>query len=490
MPLPRTAFALFTTVVLAGCATVRPQEAFDDVEAIVAERSPYRVAWTTDSDEDGAADAAVADLFADSLTADEAVQIALLNNRRLQATYEDLGVAQANLVQAGLLSNPVFGARALWPLEESGPPDLGFNVAVEFLDVFYLPLRKRIARSELEAAELRVASAVLDLAARTRSAYVRTQADAARLAMQRRVVENADAGYEASRLLREAGNVPATDLLAEQALYEQARLDLLVAEGAAVESREALVRLMGLFGEAADLRLAGTLPPVPETEPEFVRVVESAGGSPNPEAFDTAALERAALEASLDLAAARQDLVTFGHRLGLATPESLLPEFEVGGELEREEGEWEAGPEVEIVLPLFDQGQARRAALRAELRRRRALYYAVGVEVRSAARTLAQRLATTRRTALQYQHVLLPLRAELVAQTLLRYNAMQTGVFGLLQAQQLEIDAARRYFDALAAYWEARADLDLLLQGRMPALDGTGLALSSGGGPAMRDAGH
>ncbi|MEP0546352.1 MAG: TolC family protein [Rhodothermales bacterium] len=490
MPLPRTAFALLTTVVIAGCATVRPQEAFDDVEAIVAERSPYRVAWTTDSDEDGAADTAVADLLADSLTADEAVQIALLNNRRLQATYEDLGVAQANLVQAGLLSNPVFGARALWPLEESGPPDLGFNVAVEFLEVFYLPLRKRIARSELEAAQLRVASAVLDLAARTRSAYVRAQADAARLAMQRRVVANAEAGYEASRLLREAGNVPATDLLAEQALYEQARLDLLVAEGAAVESREALVRLMGLFGEAADLRLASTLPPVPETEPELVRVVEGAGESPNPEAFDTAALERAALEASLDLAAARQDLVTFGHRIGLATPEALLPELEVGGEIEREEGEWEAGPEVEIVLLLFDQGQARRAALRAELRRRQALYYAVGVEVRSAARTLAQRLATTRRTALQYERVLLPLRAELVAQTLLRYNAMQTGVFGLLQAQQLEIDAARRYFDALAAYWEARADLDLLLQGRMPALDGTGLALPSGGGPAMRDAGH
>ena len=102
---------------------------------------------------------------------------------------------------------------------------------------------------------------------------------------------------------------------------------------------------------------------------------------------------------------------------------------------------------------------------------------------------LAQRLALARRTALQYQRVVLPLRARLVEQTLLQYNAMQTGVFGLLQAQQLEIAAARRYFDALAGYWEARADLDLLLQGRMPALDGRGLALPTGG-PAMREAGH
>ena len=479
-------------VFFAGCATVQPQEAFDDVAEAVGERTPYRVAWTTGSAEDADVADAVAALLADSLTADEAVQVALLNNRRLQASYEDLGVAQANLVQAGLLTNPIFGARALWALEESGPPDLGFNVAFEFLDVFYRPLRRRIARSELEAAQVRISGAVLDLAARTRMAYVEAQADAARLAMQRRVVANTDAAYEASLLLREAGNVPAVDLLAEQALYEQARLDLLVAEGAVVESREALVRLMGLYGQAADIELAATLPPVPDTEPfRFVRTGSADAGGMETTAgtVDVAALEREAVEASLDLAAARQEIVTFGHRLGLATPELLLPELEVGGELEREEGEWEAGPEVAVVLPLFDQGQARRAALQAELRRRQALYYATAVEVRSAARVLAQRLALTRRTALQYQRVVLPLRARLVEQTLLQYNAMQTGVFGLLQAQQLEIAAARRYFDALAGYWEARADLDLLLQGRMPALDGGGLALPTGG-PAMREAGH
>jgi cobalt-zinc-cadmium efflux system outer membrane protein len=492
-----TAFTL-VAVLFAGCATVQPQEAFDDVAKTVGERTPYRVAWTTGSAEDANVADAVDALLADSLTADEAVQVALLNNRRLQASYEDLGVAQANLVQAGLLANPIFGARALWALEESGPPDLGFNVAFEFLDVFYRPLRRRIARSELEAAQVRISGAVLDLAARTRMAYVEAQADAARLAMQRRVVANTDAAYEASLLLREAGNVPAVDLLAEQALYEQARLDLLVAEGAVVESREALVRLMGLYGQAAGIRLAATLPPVPDTEPfRFIRTasdgmndaVDAGGMEMMAGTVDVAALEREAVEASLDLAAARQEIVTFGHRLGLATPESLLPELEVGGELEREEGEWEAGPEVAVVLPLFDQGQARRAALQAELRRRQALYYATAIEVRSAARVLAQRLALARRTALQYQRVVLPLRARLVEQTLLQYNAMQTGVFGLLQAQQLEIAAARRYFDALAGYWEARADLDLLLQGRMPALDGGGLALPTGG-PAMREAGH
>ena len=486
----RTLLSLVLGSALVGCASVRPQEAFDDVEATLAERTDLRVAWTTGAAEDADAQAAVDRLLADSLTADAAVQVALLNNRRLQATYEDLGVAQAQLVQAGLLSNPVFGGRALWALEEGGAPDLGFNVAFEFLDVFYLPLRKRVARSAYAETRYRVAGAVLDLAARTRSAYVEAQAAAARLAMQTQVVENAEAGYTASALLREAGNVPAVDVLAEQALYEQARLDLLVAEGGAAEARERLVRMMGLSGPRAALALPGALPPVPAESP--VPFVQAAADRPAPlvaPAVDLAALERAAVESSLDLAAARQAVETAALRAGVADWEALLPEFEVGGEVEREEGEWEAGPEVEVVLPLFDQGQARRAAARAELRRARALYAATAVDVRSAARVVAQRLATARRAGLHYQTTVLPLRAEVAAQTLLQYNAMQTGVFGVLQAQQAEAAAARQYFDVLAAYWEARADLDLLLAGRLPALDGAGLAMPSAG-PAMRDADH
>ena len=459
---------------LSGCTAVRPQAAFGDVQATVAERADLRAVWVTGTAEDAAARSAVDSLLTDSLTADVAVQVAILNNRRLQATYEDLGVAQAMLVQAGLLSNPVFGARGLWPAE-GGAPDLGLSVAFDFLDVFARPLRQRVARSEYAAAQARVAGAVLDLAAQTRTAAIRAQADAARLAMQVRVVANAEAGYTAARLLREAGNVPAVDLLAEQALYEQARLDLLVAEGAAAESREALIRKMGLSGSQAAIPLRATLPAVPAESPlPFVRTSTEAGvpGA----AVDAEAIERAAVAASLDLAARRADIEAAARRLGLTDVEALVPTLHAGAELERTDGEWEAGPDVEVALPLFDQGQARRAAGYAELRRAQALYEADAVDLRSTARTLATRLATARRAALHYQTTVLPLRAEVAAQTLRQYNAMQTGVFGVLQAQQAEAEAARRYFDALAAYWVARTDLDLLLQGRMPSLDGGALA--------------
>ena len=203
-----------------------------------------------------------------------------------------------------------------------------------------------------------------------------------------------------------------------------------------------------------------------------------------------AALEAQALRASLALEAARYDAEAVAQRLGLAGAQAVLPELEIGGELEREDGEWEAGPEVEIALPLLDGGQARRAALRAELRRARARYRATAVEVRSATRVLAARLGAARRVALQYQRVLLGLRQELSAQTLRQYNAMQVGVFGLLQAQGAEAEAARAYADALAAYWDARTDLDALLAGRMPDLSRGAMPAASGGSEPMADPGH
>ncbi len=448
-------------VLLGGCAGVQPQAAFDDVRETLDGRTDLDVAWATGSADDAAVQAQVDRLLADSLTADAAVQIAILNNRRLQATYEDVGVAQAALVQAGLLSNPVFRGSALFPSEGGGPATLGVGAALQFLDVFAIPLRRSVARSEYESARVRVAEAVLDLAAQTRVAYVQAQAGQLRVEMQQRIVANADAGYQAALLLREAGNVPAVDLLAEQAMLEQARLDLVTAQAQAAERREALARYLGVFGDQAGFQVSGSLPPVPMSEGSSLQDAAEVG---------TAGLERDAVAASLALAAARLDAEAVARRLGLTNLEAGVPDFEVGAEAEREDGEWQAGPEVEIALPLFDQGQARRAAVRSELRRRRALVHAIAVDVRSAARVLAVRLDARARTARHYQSVVLPLRAEITAQTVRQYNAMQAGVFGLLQAQAAEADAARRYADALAAYWTAQAEVDALRQGRMPRL--------------------
>ena len=100
-------------VLMGGCASLPKDAGFGDVERTIAERTGKRVHWSQGGPEDRAAGQALHAILAQPLTADGAVQIALLNNRELQATYEDLGIAQAALVQAGLFRNPVLTAGAL-----------------------------------------------------------------------------------------------------------------------------------------------------------------------------------------------------------------------------------------------------------------------------------------------------------------------------------------------------------------------------------------
>ena len=95
-------------MLVTGCATFDQRAGFSDVSATVEARSGKRVVWNLGTELDAQVAQEVRELLHDTLTVDGAIQVALLNNRDLQALYADLGVAQADLVQAGLLKNPVF----------------------------------------------------------------------------------------------------------------------------------------------------------------------------------------------------------------------------------------------------------------------------------------------------------------------------------------------------------------------------------------------
>ncbi|GMQ82992.1 MAG: TolC family protein [Rhodothermia bacterium] len=432
---------------LVGCASVPREAGFPDVRQNVTDRIGYQVQWYRGAPEEAEVAEAIRSQLRDALTVDEAVQIALLNNRWLQAIYEDLGVAQADVVQAGLLHNPIFGGDATFPTS-GGIPDLFFSVVTNFLDIFYIPLRKAVANAAFEGAKLQVTGAAMDLSGQTRAAFYRVQADGQLLEMLQQVVLATEATYEAARRMHEAGNIRNLDLHNEQALYEQARLDLEAAEALMVEGRERLNSLMGLWGADTKWTLANRLPDIPEQQ------------------MDLSDLEKRAITTSLDLGIAKQEIETFGQLLGLTQSTALVPALDLGASAEREDGGWKIGPAAALALPIFDQGQARIATVQAELRRRQAKYLAVAVEVRSVVRVIRQRLITARRIAEHYQNVTLPLRSLITEESQLHYNAMQIGIFQLLLAKRQEIQAGRNYIQALHAYWVARSDLDLLLQGR------------------------
>src|SRR5262249_1304801 len=121
--------------------------------------------------------------------------------------------------------------------------------------------------------------------------------------------------------------------------------------------------------------------------------------------------------------------------------------------------------------PIFDQGQARVARLRAQLHAAQHRADALAVAIRSEVRQARNRLMIARTTIESYAQTLIPLRERIVALSQSQYNAMRLGVYQLLQAKQNEIDSYRQYIEAVRDYWIARADLERAV--------GTRLALAS-----------
>ena len=160
-------------LLVTGCATFDQRAGFSDVSTVVEARSGKRVVWYRGAELGTQVDQEVRALLHDTLTVDRAVQVALLNNRDLQALYAELGVAQADLVQAGLLRNPVFDGNVRFLVGGGGPAKVDLDVALDFLEIFYLPLRKRVAAARFEEAKLQVTGAVLDFAATVQAAFYR-----------------------------------------------------------------------------------------------------------------------------------------------------------------------------------------------------------------------------------------------------------------------------------------------------------------------------
>ena len=440
-------------LLVSGCATFDQRAGFSDVRDVVEARSGKRVVWNLGTELDAKVAEDVRRLLAGTLSADEAIQVALLNNRELQATYAELGVAQADLVQAGLLANPVFDGAIFFQVA-GGPAKLDLSVAMSFLDIFYRPLRRRVATARFEEAKLQVTGAVLDFAATVRAAFYRHQADEQRRELLETIVHALAVSFEVTERLYTAGNITDLDRARERALFEEAKVQLRAAEVAVRQSRAQLNTVMGVWGPEAGWQIERRLPDIP-AEPLALE-----------------ALERQALRQSLDLASARQRLIVGGEQLGVSRATLLLPESSLGVGGEREEGEWGVGPVFEVPIPLLNQGQGRIGRAVAELRRAQQEYYALGVRLRTTARALEERLQGADDRARYSRDILLPLQERIVRETQLHYNAMQLGVFDLLRAREQQIQAALAYVETLLDYWLARTDLEQLLSGRIPSGEG------------------
>lgn len=395
-------------------------------------------------------DEEVKQLLARPLDADQAVRIALLHNRDLRARLRELGVERGRLMQAGLLANPALEAE-LSPERDS---HVELRAEYDVMSFVLTPMHKKAAQHEMDAARLDAAGDVIELGYEVRRAFYAAQAATQQLRVAQSTLDALAAGRDAAVALLEAGNLPAVDAASQISAFERARISVAKLELALAERREALQRLLGLHGDATGWALSSEFAPLPAEPPALKD------------------LERRTLEANLDLAATAKRLEAIAKRTGITRTEGLLPRIDfdvhtlIGNPERAGQSKVRWGGGIGIDVPLFDRQQGNLRVQEAEFDSTLERYQGLAITLRSAAREVSARLTSAERRARQYADVIVPAQANLMAQTQLQYNAMQIGVFQLLEVRRSQLDVALDFVETQREYWSAVAELDALLAGR------------------------
>ncbi|MBJ7405352.1 MAG: TolC family protein [Bradyrhizobium sp.] len=442
---------------MSGCAAFSPDGGMTDVSDLTSRTINKDVAFVRSAEGAAAVDARVRQLLSRTLSVDAAVQIALLNNKGLQAAYNELALAETDLVEQSLPPNPVF---AVSRITGNGASEIERQVVGDILALATLPFRSDIARDRFRGAQLRAALATLRLAADVRRAYIRTVAANEMVGLLTDAKATAESTAQLALKLGETGSLNKLDQAREQVFYAETTADLATARQAAASARERLARLMGLWDEGLDFRLPDQLPPLPR----------------RPLALPT--IEVDAVTHRLDLQIARLELAALAKALNLTEATRFVTLFDLAGISRRTrdpEGPpfSERGFDVQFQIPIFDGGEVRvrQAAETYNFAFNRLTERAVNV--RSEARDAYRIYRSTYDIAGHYQREIIPLRKIITEEMQLRFSSMQVDIFALLTEARQRLASLRGAIDARQRFFLAQADLQTAVNGGYAPAAGT-----------------
>ncbi len=398
-------------------------------------------------------------LLSEQLSEEAAVQIALLNNRGLQAAYNDLGISEAEYVQASLPPNPAITLNRTFGTGNF--VEFGFQLVGNLLAFATLPAKTEIAKREFEEARYRAIATTLSLTIDVRRAYVRALAAQQRLALLEQARQTADASAQMMKQLGETGAANKLDQARVSAFYADLSVQVAQARLAVTTSREALTRILGLWGSDLAYRLPARLPVLPAAVDALADV------------------EVDAMRRRVDLIVLRYEIVTLAKSANFVNATRYLSFLELGlgyrnevetGSTGEQTSKNRYGIELGIVIPVFDTGQARLTTAQEIYMRAINRLVERSVNARSEARVAYATYRATYDIAKYYQSRIVPLRRQISSEVLLRYNGMLTDVFEVLIEERERINASIASLDALRDYHLAVADLQaaLIVGGTVP----------------------
>jgi outer membrane protein TolC len=451
-----------STVALSACATAIAERGFDQTAQLTAERIGQRPIWVRGDADAQAMRQTLDTLLANPLGPDEAVRVALINNRSLQIAYAGIGVGAADLAAASRPPNPSI---SFTRVAGGGGVEIEAALALDVLGLFTFPLVQEAEERRFEQTRLRTAHEILRVAAQTRRAYFNAIAARQSAEFIAQVRDAASAQAELAERMNRAGNFSTLDYAREQAFYADSAVRLARAQQRATAERERLTRLLGLWGDDLGFKLPERLADLPET-------LDAADG-----------LEAKAVAERLDIRMARAEVDALRRSLGLTKAIRFINVLEAGPAYSRDaEGPSRTGFEIALEVPIFDFGESRVAKAENTYLMAVNKLAQTAVNARSEVREAYSAYRTTHDLARHYVTEIVPLRRRISEEMVLRYNGMLASVFELLADAREQIAAVAAAIEAQRDFWIADTDLKFAL------IAETGVSGPTGPGEAPRQA--
>ena len=233
--------AVFLIVVLAGCTSLPKDNGRSEVDSLLSERG-----IETKQSTDEKLDEYVKRVTSKPLTVESVTQIALLNNAQLKKAYAQLGLAAADVYEAGRIRNPIF-SYAVLDSNQSGERDLiTLSFITSLTDIITLPARKRIAETQFAAIKQSVGANVLSIVKQVQVAFYLCAAAEQIAKVQSQLHKAAQLSAQLAHRYHQAGNISERQLLQEKANASEAKFKMHDAKGSALLARTELANLSGL----------------------------------------------------------------------------------------------------------------------------------------------------------------------------------------------------------------------------------------------------